>query len=653
MKRFNFLTFTEKHKGIISAILVIILVIAISATIYKYDISDKYNMPYASYTIGDVTSFDEQITLLQGQTLQQRYTSKDFSYSECGFIVNTTDKNSVLTVEISNGSQTQSKTLTTKEINDTTYTYIQLNEEIKSEGETAISIVFTAVKGNFLFSANNSVEIDNSQCIVNENESHSNVVIDLRTMKSKVGVVVYITITIAIVILLAVLIFIIKTGHFKIENVTAFVIMFFCIICMIIFPPFTVPDEQTHYRAAYHVSNMFMLDFSDDANALRMRNCDNDFINNNSASLYKQSYISEKGFNVFFSDDTEVITTNYGYMTNKVIPYFAEAIGITLGRIIGLGPYWLFQLARLFNVIMLVVMIYFAIKIIPFGKGALATISLIPIMLHIIASCSYDNFTFGSITLLFAYIMKIMYAENKISWKQLLVLAIMIALSIPQKVVYIGVAAILLIIPKEKFAKPKLHLLFKFSMALIAVVAVLALQIGNTSKLTSDTVTYSETEGFSIFYILKNLGVIAEMLYRTVLNQSDFYLKSMISYFGWFELATPWFMAIPYFILLLLAFMRREDEPKALGFAQKTYSLILFIIVFLMIEIFLLIDHTTRDQIVVQGVQGRYFIPALTLLFLVIRNNTVELKADFDGKLIFALSSMNGCMFLYCLSRYI
>ena len=49
----------------------------------------------------------------------------------------------------------------------------------------------------------------------------------------------------------------------------------------------------------------------------------------------------------------------------------------------------------------------------PFGKIAIAAISLIPINLHIMASVSYDVFTFGGIMLIFAYIMKIGFDNDK------------------------------------------------------------------------------------------------------------------------------------------------------------------------------------------------------------------------------------------------
>lgn len=187
----------------------------------------------------------------------------------------------------------------------------------------------------------------------------------------------------------------------------------------------------------------------------------------------------------------------------------------------------------------------------------------------------------------------------------------------------------------------------------IALLSVLALQMGNASKAVSETVTNSTAQGFSIGYVLSNPGQMVRMLFKTILQQGDFYVKSLISYFGWFEFQTPWFMAIPYVVLLCIMFMRKEDEPGAMDFVPRVYSLALFGIVFLLIEMLLLIDHTYMGSEIVLGVQGRYFIPALPLLFVFLRNNTISLKKNADIKLLFATAALNGGIFIYCCSKIV
>ena len=79
----------------------------------------------------------------------------------------------------------------------------------------------------------------------------------------------------------------------------------------------------------------------------------------------------------------------------------------------------------------------------------------------------------------------------------------------------------------------------------------------------------------------------------------------------------------------------------------------LFGVVFLLIELLLLLDHTYSGSQIILGVQGRYFIPALPLLFLFLRNNTIELKQNFDTKLLYLLSVLNSGIFIYSCSKIV
>ncbi len=71
----------------------------------------------------------------------------------------------------------------------------------------------------------------------------------------------------------------------------------------------------------------------------------------------------------------------------------APALGITIACILGLSAYFTFQIGRLFSFAYFILAVYYAIRLMPFGKQMIATIALIPQNLHIMASYSYDVFT--------------------------------------------------------------------------------------------------------------------------------------------------------------------------------------------------------------------------------------------------------------------
>lgn len=650
MKVFEFF---EKRRGLISAIAVILAIFAIALAFYRYRIDNNKDIPKKSYTVGEVTAFDESITVKEGQTLTQRYQLETLAYKQLGIFISAVSSESDIKATLEYDGQKTEILLAFDDINSSGYTYMDLPEKFRTDDESELIINLTARTGDFTVSANGSKIIENSLCKLDDTELSANVVVDLRTMRDGSKYTWYWVLVIGGMLLLVAVFLIVKSKKVGIAGICAIAMAFFCISFIFIFPPFTVPDEFTHYRAAYHVSNQMLFDFADEQSALRMRADDFEYCENSSNSLYAQDYISDMGYDRLSCADGKIVTTHYGYMTNKAVVYIFPSTGISLARIIGLGPYWTFQAGRLFNIIQCIVMVYFAIKIIPFGKSALATISLLPISLHIISSVSYDAFTYGGVTLIFAYIAKLIYSKKSIGWKQLLLLSVMIVLVIPQKVVYIGVAALVLIIPKDRFAKPKWHFGFKCILGLVAVASILALQMKNASKLAADTLTYSESAGFSISYVLTHIPQVLNMLFNSIIDLGDFYVKSTISYFGFFELQTPWFMAIPFVVIIALAFMRSEDEPEPFRLIERIYSFLLFGIVFVLVELLLLIDWTPLSSTQILGVQGRYFIPALPLLIITARNNTVVTKKNFGGQLIFATCAMNIVVLIYCLSLII
>ena len=448
---------------------------------------------------------------------------------------------------------------------------------------------------------------------------------------------------IAVVFIVLIVLFIRK--NIKLEALTAFALIFFGIACMFIFPPATVPDEPSHFRSAYHISNNLMLNFKDEQNGLYMRQEDSDFIRDIPSELQRDNYDYTLNNDYFFCKNSDVVKTGNKYMTGKTVVYIVPAIGITIARLIGLSAYFTFQLGRLFNFALFVIAVYYAIKLMPFGKQMIAVVALIPQNLHIMSSVSYDVFTTSGVLLMFAYIMHIMYSDKKITWKHLLILAVLIVLVVPQKIVYIGVAAIVLIIPKKQFAHPRWHFLFKLGLGVLAVVSIFALQMGNASKMANSVVTYSNAEGYDFGFLISNPIASAKLLFNTFLTQSDFYIKSLIAFFGWFDTEIPWFLTIPVIVVVFVSFMRREGEPASLKIHEKLYALMLFGVVWLFVELILMMDWTPMGSPFVQGVQGRYFIPALPLLFLLFRNDRIVVKKDLSERLILAMSVINAFVF--------
>ncbi|MBO4467960.1 MAG: DUF2142 domain-containing protein [Clostridia bacterium] len=639
--------FIKKHRAVFFAMVAGLLVLLIGTSIFWLKVWRYKNYPAKSKTLGDITEFDGELSVMPGDTLDQTYTVEELEYRKLGmyFKSNSDDDNGSIFVKVSFEKEEFSAKIANKDINGSGYTYLKLPDEFYQKVSAPLSVELTTdIKAGFTVVTNKSFEVPDSETVLNGETLEEKVVIDLRTDKTNRSLAFYITFLILASVFMAALTFVICKKKWSIALITAVAVAFLGISYMFIFTPNTVPDESLHYRTAYHVSNKMMFRFNDKQYNWYMRGEDLTYHNSARPGLTAQEYNRTIDNAHLFCKDKEMTVTHSGYMENSDFLYLFSGVGITLARLIGLSAYWTYLMGRLFNIIQFALAVYFAIKIMPFGKAALSVIALLPMSLHIAASVSYDVFTMSGVMLIFAYYMKLHYSEEKIGWKQLLILGVMIFLVIPQKIVYIALAAIVLLLPKDNFKTPKYHFLFKCILGAVAVVGILVFQFLSFAKLNSETVTNTANLGYSLPYILRNPKETISILINTVYVSTDFYIKSLVAYFGFFQIEMPWYLALAMLTILLIAFQRREDEPTALKPLPRVYAFVLFAIVFVAVEIILLIDHTTLGAGAVMGIQGRYFIPALPLLYLFIRNNTLTLKKNMDNQLIFAASGVNVVM---------
>ena len=164
------------------------------------------------------------------------------------------------------------------------------------------------------------------------------------------------------------------------------------IIYAVIFLPFTVPDESEHYLSAYRISNYITFNsdqFSDER--LLIRSADLELFGKLRSSELTPEYYSllAKNFRMFAQDKSASFIPAPS-ADGITIGYIAPAIGISLGRFFRLGALPTFYLGRFANLAVYVLLVWLAIKRIPYGKTALFAISALPTGIHLVSSYSCD-----------------------------------------------------------------------------------------------------------------------------------------------------------------------------------------------------------------------------------------------------------------------
>ena len=432
-------------------------------------------------------------------------------------------------------------------------------------------------------------------------------------------------------------------------------VLFWGLVYTFVFIPFTAPDEYAHYASAYRLSNQIMLkEFSgtayDETGHVMMREDDTwelgtELSGENYAEVYRKFWEMD--------DSQREIGYGHHYMEVAFHAYTPQAIGITVARLLGLGQVLTIYLGRLCNLLFFVLCGWLAVRVAPFGKMAFFGTSLLPMTLELVGSLSYDGFAIGLGMLFTAYVMHLIYEKDKIGPRQWAILGVLLALLAPCKMVYIPLAAMCFLIPQEKFGTKKR---FVTAAAIVATCMVAGVLIVNLNKMTS---YLGETEGvidwaggvagYSFSHLLQSPLTAVKVIAYTLVTRAAGYVYGMIGgNLGWLEYevdAVLVLFLLAWTALTALAVRKERQEEVSLAnitdadgavmpVPHRMVSLALCFCTVIATLLIMLLSWTPLGSPVVEGVQGRYFLPILPLVLVALRNKKIVLQHNINDILI-------------------
>lgn len=411
-------------------------------------------------------------------------------------------------------------------------------------------------------------------------------------------------------------------------------------------------DDQIHYERTLEISNalngiMYEADEINIANAPFYGRVGNEReIEAERAKLLDTSY--------------ETKTSNFKEFTNYdiwTISYIPSAIGIVLGRGLGLNYAGVFNMGRLFNLIMYTMLIFFAIRKIKYGKVLIATIGLIPTSIYMAASYSYDTWVTGFTILGFSYFFSELQDNEPLKNKNILIMIGAIMIGCMPKAIYFPFLFPLLFMPKKKFESSKQRRWYYLAVVGTGVllVATFLLPILISGAGTGDVrggADVNSTE--QIKFILKNPLLYAKILlkffvkYITLDGTTE--MLDSLAYAG-----RGCIYVIVSFVLTSLAFLDRGEKEKN-HVIVKSASVLGCAMAILLSATALYISFTAVASNTVAGMQGRYMIPTIfpALYSLGIGGTTHKINKNAFvcvPMLIIALTYICN-MFAFCVVNY-
>jgi len=400
------------------------------------------------------------------------------------------------------------------------------------------------------------------------------------------------------------------------------------ILFIILLPINWVPDEEGHMFKTYDISKgnlITPLGEKNEGDIYVPREMLDLFTerDNMTYSIIHQHLQKEANYD-------DVVPAQTIAKTYSPINYMSGSIVFAICRLLNVNILLACYIARLVNFLLAVTIIYFCIKIIPFGKLLLAIYMLLPMSIQQLASLSADVFI-NSISLLFiVYNLRLLYQEKDLEIKQK-VLYYILALSIALcKYVYFPLVfmSILLIKNKNISKRNRNELIIVSTIASILVAAVWFLFSQKYVDVREIIIRNNVQPIEQIKYILKNPIEYIKILAVTFEQVGAFYVNTFIgSSLGLLNIKVPEIFVIIYLsALVVLPFVERCE--KSFNKHQKWIIIGIALILILLIITGLYITWSPLKAPVVSGVQGRYFVPGFILILLAFMNkeNKVEIK---------------------------
>jgi len=430
--------------------------------------------------------------------------------------------------------------------------------------------------------------------------------------------------------------------NMSIEKV--FLILGFLFGCLFIYviPPFQSPDEDSHFKKAYSISEgRFYASSNGKIAGLNVPDVMHEYIENKLGMMgqrdLKYSY-SDFYYDQFLSSDFSEHTLRE-VSTSQTTPFahLIPATGILCSRILAPllidgAPSTSFMLyfARFFSLLFYLIVGYFALKITPVFKKSMITILLLPMSLFLASMVTYDNLLIPISLLAISCILKLIYDKREMFDKKYFILFCIIGyLLLNIKVVYFPLLLLLLFVPQEKFQnsdkKEKIKTYVKIGAIVILLTVLfklpnLFLEVEESSTLAS--------EQFS--FLLGHPFTYLRILLLNWFHQLRIQLCWMIGTFGLLDTSLPPLFIFLSFINLILTFITDGISEKIkIGYLPKIVIGCVFVLSIVGMYTAMYIDWTPQVLGIIggneiTGVQGRYFLPLLICIPILLSNKMFD-----------------------------
>lgn len=436
---------------------------------------------------------------------------------------------------------------------------------------------------------------------------------------------------ISVVLLVIDMIFLLKSFYKKLEYLFLIFIIPIGFGYMFLMIPDYVPDEISHIHRTYSVAEFNFFPKKDKKN-IPIIKVPKYLMDN---SMDKKNMSNYKHLSRVLHSKTNYNKKVKTYANNMARYFFGcyliPSIGINIGKLFNLPIYLSIYLGRFLNLLLFIGCGFLILKHIPFGKLLMFVYLLTPMMLQQATSVSADTIVNISALCFVSYLMYLKFNDNikELSLKRVLILIFLMLIVGLSKVVYFPIILLIFLL-YEKIKNSKKR--EKYLLYFFVILSILGSFIFNSyvSKYAVQMDYYDlhniDVAGQLEYVIFHPLKYLTTLL--TTLNINSLYIDTFMGEsLGWLNIKGS---SISTMVLVVLFVIAPFLEKSKLSFKRKEkcfVNFIVFITFNVILGVFYLI-YTDLYKEIIEGIQGRYFIPIvfISMLTLVCKKKNIVFK---------------------------
>jgi hypothetical protein len=411
-----------------------------------------------------------------------------------------------------------------------------------------------------------------------------------------------------------------KNYNRKKEQVFLVLSSFYCVMFLFLIPPFGISDEAAHFYKSYATFNGQIKNPSKmPSSVLKLTEAIGypEYLSNyEKINIMTIKKINKIPLQKKYVEDVD----SAGAALYNPISYIPQVLGISIASYFNLSILKLFYFGRIFTLLIWTLIMYISIKNAhPKIKDIILILGLSPVVIQESFAYSTDVLVNSFSFLLVSFLSKLYLDENeKFNLKYGIAFFLGIFIPTIAKIPYVFFAFLLLLLPISKFKTKKQYYTFFGGVMLVTLLVSFI-----WSKISP---SYVRDTHENIVYLIKHPFRYIELLFVTTKTKINLYIEESFGMIAW-NIRSSLIIIYGYLSLLVInIFSKNIVKEKNLKFYFITLLVLLGTYVGICTALF--VAWTSLDSQFIGGIQGRYFIPILPILAILISQKRIIIDKD-------------------------